>query len=138
MIKKKYPANRPEFKKKKVKLQVSSIAAIYRLRFLGSVFLSVREDQIGKSGRLRNFFFLVSPFLFFFFFSFLSYFFITGSDEQLCVAFTFVLHNNISGRKFYRKVYNIFFEDIHRKANAGLGYNNMMPVSFFLINVPFA
>ena len=42
MIKKKYPANRPELKKI-VKLYVGLFnTTIYRLRFLGSVFLSLK------------------------------------------------------------------------------------------------
>ena len=43
-----------------------------------------------------------------------------GPDEELCVAFTFNLYLTISERKFYRKVYNIFSEDRHRKANDNL------------------
>ena len=77
------------------------------LRFLGSVFVCWREDLKEKSGRLKDFVF--SSFLFF----------LTGPDEQSCVAFTFI-PITISERRFYRKVYNIFSEDRHRKANDNL------------------
>ena len=87
MIKKKYPGNKPELKQL---LNCRSLK-IYRLRFLGSVFLCLREDLKGKSGRLKDFCLLVSPLYFLFFF--FSPFFKTGPDEQLCVAFTFIPHN---------------------------------------------
>ena len=50
MIKKKHPVNKPIKNEKIVKSLVSSVAAIHRLRFLGSVFLSLREDLKEKSG----------------------------------------------------------------------------------------
>ena len=68
MIKKKYPANKPELKKK-IELWFSQVAAIYSLRFLRSVFLCLREDLKGKSGQLKDFSLPVSP-LHFLFFSF--------------------------------------------------------------------
>ena len=56
MKKKKYPANKPELK----------VAEIYRLRFLGSAFLCLREDVKGKSGRLKDFCLPASPSYIFF------------------------------------------------------------------------
>ena len=50
-----------------------------------------REDLKGKSGRLRNFCLPVSPL--YKYFLFFSYYFLTGPDEQLCAAFTFIPHN---------------------------------------------
>ena len=47
------------------------VATIYRLRFVGSVFLCLREDLKEKSGRLKDFFLPVSP-LHFILFSFFS------------------------------------------------------------------
>ena len=72
-----------------VKLWVSSVAAIYRLRFLGSVFLCLREDLKGKSGPLRDLCLSLSP-LYFLFFSFLLFLKKAGPDGQLCVAFAFI------------------------------------------------
>ena len=43
MIKKKYLAKKPEMRNI-VKIKASSVAAIDRLRFLGLVFLSLRDD----------------------------------------------------------------------------------------------
>ena len=43
------------------------VAAIYRLRFLGSVCLCLREDLKGKSGRLKDFCLPVGPLSFLFF-----------------------------------------------------------------------
>ena len=79
MIKKKFPANTPEMKnelsqqaksrivtgKKNNQCASRSITVVeffqtkytlsYRLRFLGSVFLSLREEVKETSGRLRDF-----------------------------------------------------------------------------------
>ena len=72
MIKIKYPAKarKQTGNEKIVNLQVSSVAAIYRLRFLGSVFLFLRKDLNEKSGRLRDFCVPVGPLYFFSFFFF--------------------------------------------------------------------
>ena len=69
MIKKKYPANKPELKKL-LNCRSLNLAAIYRLPFLALVFLCLREDLKEKSVRLKDFCLPVSP-LYFLFFSFL-------------------------------------------------------------------
>ena len=63
-----------------------------------------RPVPLGVSGRLKDFCLPGSP-LHFVFFSFL-FFFQSGPDEQLCVAFTFISHN--IWKKIFRKVYNYF------------------------------
>ena len=47
-----------------------------------------------------------------------------GPDKQLCVAFTFIPHNIWKKTLIYRKVYNILFEDRHKKANDNLFATN--------------
>ena len=65
--------------------------------------LPCRENQ----ANLGFFVFPLNP-LYFLFFS--SFFFLTSPDEQFSIQ-PLHLYPKLSGRKFYRKVYNIFFED---------------------------
>ena len=72
-----------------VKLQISSVAETYRLRFLWSVFLSLREDLREKSGRLLCSLKLIGCFL------------IGPRRTVLCSLYIYT--PTIFGRKFYRK-----------------------------------
>ena len=105
---------------------MSSVAANYRLRFLGSVFLCLREDLKGKSGQLRDFCLPVSS-LYFHIFSFHFFLFLkTGPDEQLCVAFTFIPHN--IWKKILPWGVYIFFEDRRRKANDNVPFSLLVTI----------
>ena len=89
------------------------------LRYVESVFLCLREDLKEKSGRLRNFCLPVSPSYFLFFFLFFN-----GPGQTVMCSLYILIYLKISERKLYPKVYNIFFEDRHRKANDNLFATN--------------
>ena len=89
------------------------------LRYVESVFLCLREDLKEKSGRLRNFCLPVSPLYFLFFFIFFN-----GPGQTVMCSLYILIYLKISERKLYRKVYNIFFEGRHRKANDNLFATN--------------